>query len=137
MFLSNMPTWTLTYLSRQFLVSPVFKSLIFLFLLSLFIKFIVFIFLLTHNEYLRRIFNPQLIDLTWKTEAVFRRCSVKKLFLKISQNSQKNTCARASFLIKLQAWVLQLYYKRGSSTGVFLWIFQNSSEHLFSASGKI
>ena len=29
-------------------------------------------------------------------------CSVKKVFLKISQNSQK-TCARGSFLIKLQA----------------------------------
>ena len=31
-----------------------------------------------------------------------RRCSVKKLFLEILQNSQKNTCARVSFLIKLQ-----------------------------------
>ena len=30
-----------------------------------------------------------------------RRCSVKKVFLEISQNSQENTCARASFLIKL------------------------------------
>ena len=28
------------------------------------------------------------------------RCSVKKEFLKISQNSQENNCARASFLIK-------------------------------------
>ena len=28
----------------------------------------------------------------------------KKVFLKISQNSQENTCARVSFLIKLQAW---------------------------------
>ena len=27
----------------------------------------------------------------------------KKLFLKISQNSQENTCARVSFVIKLQA----------------------------------
>ena len=35
-------------------------------------------------------------------EAVSRRCSVKKVFLEISQNSQKNTCARVSFLIKLQ-----------------------------------
>ena len=35
-------------------------------------------------------------------EAVDRRCSVKKVFLKISQNSQKNTCARVSFLITLQ-----------------------------------
>ena len=31
-----------------------------------------------------------------------RRCSVKKVFLKISQNSQENTCDRVSFLIKLQ-----------------------------------
>ena len=30
------------------------------------------------------------------------KCSVKKLFLKISQNSQENTSARVSFLIKLQ-----------------------------------
>ena len=37
------------------------------------------------------------------TEAVFRRCSVKKVFLEISQNAQENTCARVSFLIKLQA----------------------------------
>ena len=36
-------------------------------------------------------------------EAVARRCSVKKMFLEISQNSQGNTCARVSFLIKLQA----------------------------------
>ena len=28
---------------------------------------------------------------------------LKKVLLKISQNSQKNTCARGSFLIKLQA----------------------------------
>ena len=36
-------------------------------------------------------------------EAVVRRCSVKKAFLEISHNSQENTCARFSFLIKLQA----------------------------------
>ena len=36
-------------------------------------------------------------------EAVVQRCSVKKLLLEISQNSQENTCARVSFLIKLQA----------------------------------
>ena len=35
-------------------------------------------------------------------EAVVQRCSVKKVFLEISQNSQENTCARVSFLIKLQ-----------------------------------
>ena len=31
-----------------------------------------------------------------------RRHSIKKLFLKISQKSQENTCARVSFLKKLQ-----------------------------------
>ena len=31
------------------------------------------------------------------TEAVVRRCSVKKVFLKIFQNSQENTCTRDSF----------------------------------------
>ena len=35
-------------------------------------------------------------------EAVAQTCCVKKLFLVISQNSQENTCASGSFLIKLQ-----------------------------------
>ena len=39
------------------------------------------------------IFNPG---------AVVRRCSVEKVLLEISQSSQEYTCARASFLIKLQ-----------------------------------
>ena len=37
------------------------------------------------------------------SEAVVRRFSVEKVFLEILQNSQENTRARASFLIKLQA----------------------------------
>ena len=36
-------------------------------------------------------------------EAVTRRYSAKKVFLEVSQNSQENTCARVSFLIKLLA----------------------------------
>ena len=36
------------------------------------------------------------------SEAVTWSCSVKKVFLKISQNSQGNTCVRVSLLIKLQ-----------------------------------
>ena len=36
------------------------------------------------------------------TEAVARKWSVKKVFLKISSNSQENICARVSFLIMLQ-----------------------------------
>ena len=35
-------------------------------------------------------------------EAVTQRCSIKKVFLDILQISQENTCARDSFLIKLQ-----------------------------------
>ena len=53
-----------------------------------------------------------------QTEAVTRRWSVIKVFLKFLQNSQENSCTRVSFLIKLQTWGLQLYYKRDSSTGV-------------------
>ena len=34
-----------------------------------------------------------------------RWCSVQKVFLKISQNSRENTCARVSFFIQLQASV--------------------------------
>ena len=32
-----------------------------------------------------------------RKEAVVQSCSVKKVFLEISQNSQENTCAKASF----------------------------------------
>ena len=34
---------------------------------------------------------------------------VKKLFLKVSQNSKKNICIGVSFLIKLQTLGMQLY----------------------------
>ena len=46
-----------------------------------------------------------------KVETVAQRCSVKKVFLKILQNSQENAYARVSFSIKLQAEgkSLQLY----------------------------
>ena len=43
-----------------------------------------------------------LVVICQSTEAVSRRCSVKKVLLDISQNSQESTCARVSFLIKLQ-----------------------------------
>ena len=36
------------------------------------------------------------------TDAVAQRCSVKKVFLEISQNSQENTCIRVPFSIKLR-----------------------------------
>ena len=45
---------------------------------------------------------PRLFSAALSEEAVWR-CSVKEVFLKISQNSQGNTCVRVSFLIELQA----------------------------------
>ena len=38
-----------------------------------------------------------------KSEANHQRCSLKKVFLEISQNPQEKTCTRDCFLIKLQA----------------------------------
>ena len=58
-------------------------------------------------------------------EAVAQKCSLKKVFLKVLQNPQKNTCARVSFLIKLHASGLQQFYKRDSGRSVFLWICEN------------
>ena len=55
----------------------------------------------------------------WHSEAVVQRCSVKKVFLEISLNSQisPETC--------------NFIKKRDSRTVVFLWILRNFLEHLF------
>ena len=45
----------------------------------------------------------------YSTEAVVRRCSVKKMFLEILQNLQENTCTGVSCLIKLQAACSRLH----------------------------
>ena len=42
-------------------------------------------------------------------KSVVQRCSVQKVFVEISQDSQENTCARVSFLIKWEFWDLQIY----------------------------
>ena len=49
-----------------------------------------------------------------QTEAVFWRCSVEKVLLKISQNSQEKTCARASFLIKLHTLIRKRLWNSGT-----------------------
>ena len=46
------------------------------------------------------------------SDAIVRRCSVKKVFVKISQNSQQNTCATVSFLIKLLVSTCNFIKKR-------------------------
>ena len=51
-------------------------------------------------------------DIRTIIEAAVQRCSVRNMFLEILQNSQKNTCVRVSFLIKLQTLGLQLYEKK-------------------------
>ena len=63
-------------------------------------------------------------------EAVVQRCSVKKVFLEISQNSQENTFARVSFLIKLQA---KVYYfiKKETLAQVFFCEFFELSKNTF------
>ena len=60
------------------------------------------------------------------TEAVAQTCSVKKVFLEISQNSQENTCARVSFLIKLQA-----LGKKETLAQVFSCVFCEISKNTF------
>ena len=54
------------------------------------------------------------------TEAAAGGVLYKKMFLKISQNSQENTCSRVSFFNKVAGLSLQLYEKRDSGTCVFL-----------------
>ena len=48
-------------------------------------------------------------------EAVVRRCSAKRVFLKISQTSQEYICFSISYLRHMPP-ALQLYYKRDSNT---------------------
>ena len=58
-----------------------------------------------------------------------RKCSTRKLFLKISQYSQENTCVGISLLIKMQGFRTPALLKRDSNTSVFCehWeIFKNN-----------
>ena len=77
--------------------------------------------------------NGKLLRFLWSSHL---RSSVRKSILKISQNSQENTCIGVSFLINLHASGLQLYQKKETPTQVFSCefskIFKNTffSEHL-------
>ena len=64
------------------------------------------------------------------------RSSIKKVILKISQNSQENTCVGVSISINLHVQACNFIKKGDSGTDVFLWIqriFKNTvlSEHLW------
>ena len=56
-----------------------------------------------------------------------QRCSIKKVFLEISQISQENTCARVSFLIKPRNFV-----KKGTLAQVLSCEFCEISKNTFS-----
>ena len=69
-----------------------------------------------------------LFDITVIVGGSHRRCSIKKVFWKISQNSQENTCATVSFLIKLQASACNFIKKETLAQAfscVFCKIFNN------------
>ena len=57
-------------------------------------------------------------------------CSVKKVLLEISQNSQENACARVSFLIKLQAGACN-FIKKDTLAQVFSCEFCKISKNSF------
>ena len=46
--------------------------------------------------------DPGYASDNFNSEVLALGCSIKKVFLEISQNSLENTCARVSFLMKLQ-----------------------------------
>ena len=60
-----------------------------------------------------------------------RRCSVKKGVLRNFEKFTVKHLCQSLFSIKLQAWGQQLYLKKGSGTGIFLWVLRNFKEHLF------
>ena len=64
------------------------------------------------------------------TEAVVQKCSVKKEFLEISQNSQENTCARISFLIRPEDFIKKETLAQVFSCG-FCEVSENTSGGCF------
>ena len=78
-------------------------------------------------KFLRATFLQKFTTPNKVIEAVAQNCCAKALFLKVSQNSQENTCARVSFIIKLQvsSWKKRLLHM------CFLWILRNFWEHFF------
>ena len=69
---------------------------------------------------------------SFNAEAVARRCSIKKLFLEISQNLQENSCSRVSFLMKLQTEEVCNFVKKETLAQVFSCEFFKISKNTFS-----
>ena len=64
-------------------------------------------------------------------EAVTRRCSVKKIFLKTSQNSQENTCAIVFFFLNKVARKAFNLLKKEVLAQVFSSEFYEISRNIF------
>ena len=76
---------------------------------------------------------PEAVVRKFSSEAVAQRCSVKKMLLEISQNSQENTRARVSLLLKLQAPDSACnFIKRPTLAQVFSCEFCEISKNTFS-----
>ena len=86
---------------------------------------------LAHDTNVQKNFSALNLMEKIKLEAVARRCSVKRVFLEMSQNSQEKNLCQSLFFNKLQTQGLQPYSTRDSGTGIFLWILWNFKEHLF------
>ena len=69
--------------------------------------------------------------LSMSSQAVVRRCSLKKVFLEISQNSKENTSARVSFFIKLHGLACNLFIKKEILEQVFSREFCKISKNTF------
>ena len=71
--------------------------------------------------------------LTWlqETEAVVQRCSLKKMFLKISQNSRESTCVSV-FFNKVAGKALSCsFIKKETLTQVFSYEFREILKNMF------
>ena len=61
------------------------------------------------NSQLAQFSYTAFFKLVWSEAAATGGVLWKKVFLKIKQSSQEKPCVRVPFLIKRQAWGLQLY----------------------------
>ena len=89
----------------------------------------------TYSQYKPIIYLKGSIKLIWIKhpfgEAVAWKCSVKKMFIEISQYSQESTCASVSFLIKLQASAYD-FIEEDTLAQVFSCEFRKNSRNKFS-----
>ena len=67
----------------------------------------------------------------WIPQVAVLRCSARYMFLNILQIPQENTYVGDFFSNNVTYLRPATLLKRDSSTGVFLWIFQNFEEHFF------